>query len=302
MRADFARRGVSADAEAIIGITGLAGLAGSRIYHLLQDENRPDFFEHPLAQLFSTMGFAFVGAILGGFIALVLLARRFRIPMLLMLDAASPAAAMGYGIGRIGCQVSGDGDWGIVNSAYYSGPNAKPVLAGAGDFERVLQQSREVFLPQFGGLDKVPHLAVKAPSFLPDWLFAYSYPHNVINEGVRLPGCDGQYCSYLPLPVFPTPFYETVVCIGLFFLIWSLRKRFNIPGTLFAFYLIVNGIERFLVEKIRVNTKYDIFGFRPTQAEIISSLLVISGFAIMFVLRRRKKDPAAPPPAEPIPS
>ena len=110
LRADFARRGVSADAEGIIGITGLAGLAGSRLYHLL--ESPAEFFADPWPQLFSTMGFAFAGAIIGGFIALVVLAKRFRMPVLLMLDVASPAAAMGYGIGRIGCLISGDGDYG----------------------------------------------------------------------------------------------------------------------------------------------------------------------------------------------
>jgi phosphatidylglycerol---prolipoprotein diacylglyceryl transferase len=114
LRADFARRGVSADAEAIIGITGLAGLAGSRLYHLL--ETPSEFFADPWPQLFSTMGFAFVGAIIGGFLALLLLAKRFRMSPLLMLDAASPAAAMGYGIGRIGCLISGDGDYGIPTS------------------------------------------------------------------------------------------------------------------------------------------------------------------------------------------
>jgi phosphatidylglycerol---prolipoprotein diacylglyceryl transferase len=114
LRADFARRGVSADAEAIIGITGLAGLAGSRLYHLL--ESPAEFFADPWPQLFSTMGFAFVGAIIGGFFALLLLAKRFRMSPLLMLDAASPAAALGYGIGRIGCLISGDGDYGIPTS------------------------------------------------------------------------------------------------------------------------------------------------------------------------------------------
>jgi phosphatidylglycerol---prolipoprotein diacylglyceryl transferase len=110
LRADFARRGVPADAEAIIGITGLAGLVGSRLYHLL--ETPREFFADPWPQLFSTMGFAFAGAIIGGFLALVFLAKRFRMSVLLMLDAASPAAAIGYGIGRIGCLISGDGDYG----------------------------------------------------------------------------------------------------------------------------------------------------------------------------------------------
>jgi len=110
LRADFERRKVPADAEAIIGITGLAGLVGSRLYHLL--ETPREFFADPWPQLFSTMGFAFAGAILGGFVALVYLAKRFRMPVLLMLDAASPAGALGYGIGRIGCLISGDGDYG----------------------------------------------------------------------------------------------------------------------------------------------------------------------------------------------
>ena len=77
LRADFARRGISADAEAIIGITGLAGLAGSRLYHLL--ESPAEFFANPWPQLFSTMGFAFFGAMIGGFIALLFLAWRFRL-------------------------------------------------------------------------------------------------------------------------------------------------------------------------------------------------------------------------------
>jgi phosphatidylglycerol:prolipoprotein diacylglycerol transferase len=114
LRADFARRGISADAEAIIGITGLSGLAGSRLYHLL--ETPAEFFADPWPQLFSTMGFAFFGAVIGGFLALLYLARRFKMRPLLMLDAASPAGALGYGIGRIGCLISGDGDYGIPTS------------------------------------------------------------------------------------------------------------------------------------------------------------------------------------------
>ena len=114
LRAEFARRGMAADAEAIIGITGLSGLVGSRLYHLL--ESPKEFFADPWPQLFSTMGFAFFGAILGGFLALLFLAWRYRIAPLLLLDAAAPAGAMGYGIGRIGCLVSGDGDYGIPTS------------------------------------------------------------------------------------------------------------------------------------------------------------------------------------------
>src|SRR5579864_7011429 len=132
LRADFARRGIAADAEAIIGITGLAGLAGSRLYHVL--ESPAEFFADPWPQLFSTMGFAFVGAILGGFLALILLARWFRIAPLLMLDVASPAAAIGYGIGRIGCMLSGDGDYGIATNLPW-GIVFNPLQSGSRIFE-----------------------------------------------------------------------------------------------------------------------------------------------------------------------
>jgi phosphatidylglycerol:prolipoprotein diacylglycerol transferase len=91
----------------------------------------------------------------------------------------------------------------------------------------------------------------------------------------------------LPLPVFPTSFYETIVCLLLFAILWALRKKLKIPGTLFALYLMVNGIERFFIEKIRVNNRMNLFGFHPTQAEVISTLLFLTGFLLFILLRRR---------------
>jgi prolipoprotein diacylglyceryltransferase len=171
------------------------------------------------------------------------------------------------------------------------GAGGKVVPAGPGDYTATLQKFKDVYLPSYHSLDQVPHLAVKAPSFLPDWLFAYSYPHNVIGEGAHILDCNGPYCSQLPIPVFPTPFYETVTCLVLFFILWSLHKRLKIPGTLFAIYLILNGIERFLIEHIRVNTQYDILGLHPTQAELISAALVITGLVLYFRLKRKGQPP-----------
>ncbi|MFK5073423.1 prolipoprotein diacylglyceryl transferase family protein, partial [Klebsiella pneumoniae] len=91
------------------------------------------------------------------------------------------------------------------------------------------------------------------------------------------PGCVGeQFCNQLPFPVYPTPLYEVIVCALLFLVIWVLRKKIKIPGLLFSIYLMMNGVERFLIEKIRVNTKYDL-PFHPTQAELISLALFIGG-------------------------
>ena len=94
----------------IIGVAGLAGLVGARLYHVL--ESPRELLADP-SLLVSRFGFAWFGGFLGGFVALVLLARRFGIPALEFLDLCSPAAAGGYAIGRIGCLLSGDGDYGV---------------------------------------------------------------------------------------------------------------------------------------------------------------------------------------------
>jgi prolipoprotein diacylglyceryltransferase len=72
-------------------------------------------------------------------------------------------------------------------------------------------------------------------------------------------------------------------------LLWGIRKKIKIPGVIFGIYLILNGLERFVVEKIRVNTTYSIFGFHPTQAEIISFCLFIGGAALIIIQWRRNK-------------
>ena len=84
----------------IIGIAGLAGLVGARLYHVL--ESPRELIADP-SVLISRFGFAWFGGFLGGFVALAILAGRYRIPLLEFLDLCSPAAAVGYAIGRIGC-------------------------------------------------------------------------------------------------------------------------------------------------------------------------------------------------------
>lgn len=270
------------------------GFAGAKVFNSLENWN--DFVRNPIESLISFSGLTFYGGLICAALAIWYYARKRGIGFWYLNDAAAPALMLAYALGRIGCQVSGDGDWGIMNSAYYTTADQKPALSTPDQFHSIVSRHSDLYLSQFGSLN-VPHLSAKAPSFLPDWLFAYPYPHNVINEGIKINGCNDQYCSYLPLPVFPTPLYETIVCLGLFFLLWFLRKRLTVPGTLFAVYLIVNGIERFFIEKIRVNTKYHFLGFNPTQAEIISFLLVISGLVLFFVLKRQSRNKAGHTPA-----
>ena len=114
LRADLARRGIGADPETLIAIPCLAGILGAKFYHVL--ESPSEFFADPWHELFSQFGFAWFGGLIAGFAAFVWLARRSSAPLIEMLDAGSPAAAIGYGVGRIGCFLSGDGDYGIPTS------------------------------------------------------------------------------------------------------------------------------------------------------------------------------------------
>ena len=122
-------------------------------------------------------------------------------------------------------------------------------------------------------------------------MWSFTYPHNVINEGIPIEGCTGIYCMELANPVWPTPFYEVVMAGFIFVFLWSIRKQIKVDGILFFTYLAINGVERFFIEKIRVNTEYNILG-GITQAEIISSCLVILGSCgVLFIYRnsRRKR-------------
>jgi phosphatidylglycerol:prolipoprotein diacylglycerol transferase len=125
------------------------------------------------------------------------------------------------------------------------------------------------------------------PFFFPDWAWSYTYPNNVIEAGLPIPGCVGPYCNVLPQGVYPTSLYEAVSCITLAFILLLVRKRFRIDGALFSIYLIFNGLERFVIEKIRVNNQMSLLGFQPTQAEIISILLFATGI-ILFWYRSKK--------------
>lgn len=285
----------------IVVLALVFGIIGAKIFDNLENWDR--FIEDPIRNLFAPSGLTFYGGLICAAVAIVIYARKKRIKIVHLLDAAAPALMIAYAIGRIGCQVAGDGDWGIYNSAYISDSPGQVVLAAPGDFEKKLKENETYFLQgtvtDSSGktqmvtdriatrLEDVPHKSFKAPGFIPKWMVAYTYPHNVNEDGVLIPDCEGRYCRALPQPVFPTPFYEIVAGFFLFGVLWALRRKIKIPGVLFSLYLIFNGIERFLVETIRVNTKYSIFGFHPTQAELISSLLVIAGIAGIIFFRKR---------------
>jgi phosphatidylglycerol---prolipoprotein diacylglyceryl transferase len=233
LREDFARRGIadkhSSLSEMFIAIPCLAGIVGAKLYHEL--ESPQQLFADPLHQLLSQFGFAWFGGLIAGFAAFVLLARRNKIPLLEALDAGSPAAALGYGIGRIGCLLSGDGDYGV-------------------------------------------------PTSLP---WGMSFPHGLVPTTER---------------VHPTPIYEFIVACVVARILWRIGARQiagrnsessaagRTPpspnaaaaryGNVFAAYLVLTGVARFLVEFIRINPR-SFFGMTNAQAASLASIIVGAG-------------------------
>lgn len=268
------------------------GFLGAKVFHNL--ENLDEFSRDPLGALVSFSGLTIYGGLIVATLAIIWYARKHNIAVLHLADAFAPTMMIAYAIGRVGCQVSGDGDWGILNSAYISQPDGSVVPATPEQFQAVLQSNAQFYLGDLhvDSLSQVQHASVAA-SGLPEWLVAYNYPHNVVSAGTPLADCVGKYCNQLPIAVFPTPLYEFLACTLLFFILWALRKRIRVAGRLAGIYLVMNGLERFLVEKIRINTTYNFFGFHPTQAEIISTLLVVAG--IVLYIYAPKIQPAKPP-------
>jgi phosphatidylglycerol:prolipoprotein diacylglycerol transferase len=116
----------------------------------------------------------------------------------------------------------------------------------------------------------------------------------MVDHDNPIANCVGKFCNELKLPVYPTSFYESVICILLFLFLWSIRNQFKTPGTMFGIYLILNGIERFCIELIRVNTKYVVAGISFTQAEMIALFLVLAGvIMVVSVQAASNKQPVA---------
>ena len=229
-------------------IAAFFGILGAKIFHNL--ENWDEFINDPVGALLSFSGLTMYGGLILAATALIIYGRKNKIPTPHLVDSSAPSLMIGYAIGRIGCHVSGDGDWGINNIA------PKPDWL----------------------------------SWAPDWVWSYDYPHNVNSVGERLADCMGEkYCNHLVPPVFPTPFYETIMCVILFFVLWYLRKRITTPGVLFSVYLVFNGIERFFIEKIRVNTPQHFGGFTFTQAELISTLLFFIGLLGIWYFKKNQE-------------
>lgn len=265
-------KSANAEAEMLIAIPSLVGLAGAKLYHVL--ESPAEFFAHPLALLFSPFGFAWFGGLLAGFAAFVWVGRRQHIPLLTLLDAGSPAAALGYGIGRIGCFLSGDGDYGIPTSLPWgmSFPNG--------------------LVPTTDRVHPTPIYELIVACAIAWWLWrmgARQVAAARVKYSVRVSERASTPEEVAYLKANPGRF-RRLSRIESFFI--TQRSQFRLAlrrppaGTVFAAYLAFTGLARFLVEFIRINPR-SFLGMSNAQAASVASMIV--GIALWWRLARNDR-------------
>jgi prolipoprotein diacylglyceryl transferase len=247
-------RGLLDEMGTILTIAFVGGLLGAKVFHNL--ENWDTFISDPVGSLLSFDGLTFYGGLIVAGAGIIWFLRKKDYPILPFADAIAPAMILSYGVGRIGCQVAGDGDWGRIN------PHPKPDWL----------------------------------AWAPDWVWKFDFPNNVLQvcnpSRIHYPDiqCSWDEIGRLAEPVYPTAFYETLMTLVIFGILWALRKHLPFWGQMTGIYLIFNGMERFLIEQIRVNTVYHILGGEITQAELISSGMMLAGVVVLLLasLRWRK--------------
>jgi prolipoprotein diacylglyceryltransferase len=234
-------------------IAAVAGILGAKLFHNL--ENLDELMADPIGALTSFSGLSIYGGLILGGGSVLFYAVKNGMTWIHVADACAPGLMAAYGMGRVGCQVAGDGDWGVPNNA-----------------------TQPEWL-----------------SFLPDWTWAYGYPNNVLGIDLGEPNRPVEIIENgIPYiytgNAWPTPFYETVMAFIIFGILWSLRKRIEIPGIIFSIYLALNGIERFVIEQIRINPDYHFAGLGFTQAEMIAVILFLSGIVgIAYFTKNKNK-------------
>jgi phosphatidylglycerol---prolipoprotein diacylglyceryl transferase len=221
------------------------GIIGGKLFHLL--ENWSSFLRDPIGMAFNPGGLTFYGGLILAIVAIWIYLRAKRIPFLYIADAASAPLALSYGIGRIGCHLAGDGDYGIPTD-----------LPWGTNYEN----------------GTVPPSVMFRGSEI-----AKNYPGGVVPDNT---------------PLHPTPIYEFLAMVVIFFILWKFRKKPWADGKLFMLYFILTGSSRLLVEFIRLNPRL-LFGL--SEAQLISIALIIIGIVgFIYFTRNKNLKKYVPPP------
>jgi len=106
------RRGLNRDfASSLVVWAAIAGIACSRLYSVI--DNFSAYMHDPWSIIFSGSGFVWYGGLIGGLLSSYFVSRYYKIDFSTAADMAGPALVIGQALGRIGCHLSGDGDWGM---------------------------------------------------------------------------------------------------------------------------------------------------------------------------------------------
>jgi len=242
LEAEAKRRKLAIDVYSVVAFVALAGILGAKIWHVI-DTPADRLTGDTLRSLSALVnwfrgGFAWFGGFVAGIATLLFLARRYRVGMLTMLDISSSAAAVGYAVGRIGCLISGDGDYG-------------------------------------------------RPTHLP---WGMAFPDGLVPTTQTCP----QWGAPADCRVHPTPIYEFLASVLIYAYIWRRGTRSIqhplAPGVITGEFLILFGLERFLVEFIRINPAV-LWGM--SNAQVAALLTIAAGIILLMIARRRfrKIDP-----------
>ena len=199
----------------------LSGLIGARIWYLIN--NWDVFLKDPIGEMFAGAGFIFYGGFFTA-TALLLTLRRFdKIPLATFLDSLGPTLALGYAIGRVGCQLAGDGDYGVATSsvlgmAYPQGvvPTPPGILAYPTPlYESIMALSIAAILLQIESSGKWKHAPFARFGL---YLFLISIERFIIEFFRRNPHLFGTILSQAQY------FAAFLSCVGLIMIMWAMKR------------------------------------------------------------------------------
>lgn len=124
---ELKRRGYNRElASSFVFAAAVGGLIGARLLFILDEWEA--FLVAPMNYIFTGAGFTWYGGFLGGTVAVSWVVKKNKIPWLVGADIAAPALAIAYGVGRLGCHVAGDGDWGTVTDVPWGVAYTKAII------------------------------------------------------------------------------------------------------------------------------------------------------------------------------
>ena len=230
------------------------GIAGAKILFLF--ENWTLFLRDPFGMTFSAGGLTWYGGFLLGMLAIYLYIKRKKVPYLKFLDCLGIALILSYGVGRLGCHFSGDGDYGYPTrlpwGTIYAQGTSKPAYA----LEEYFQHHPDArMLWHYDSLRVIPA--------------------GTDRMGTRITRFDEV------TPLHPVPVYEMLIGVLGFVILWSLRKKAFRDGVLFMIYMILASVFRFSIEFMRLNPRL-LFGLSEAQLfSVVLLLVAVTGIAYL---------------------